>query len=328
MPLFLELVRQVSRDEPALARRALAGLQAYETAPRPQPRPERPAVARVGGAALRDHGGDGAPIVLVPSLINPPDVLDLDEEVSLAGALAANGRQVLLVDWGPAVERSGLDVAGHVEALLLPLLDSIGEPAVLVGYCLGGTMAMAAAQLAPVAGLATLAAPWRFAAYPGESRAALARLWEQSEAASAPFGALPMEVLQAGFWALDPRRTVAKFAQFAGLDPASAKARRFVTLEDWANEGEPLPLPAARELFEGLYHDDLPGSGRWTVGGRAIAERPDVPTLHLVAGEDRIVPPATAPAGEQHIIASGHVGMVVGRARAQLHEALRGFLAS
>jgi polyhydroxyalkanoate synthase len=136
-----------------------------------------------------------------------------------------------------------------------------------------------------------------------------------------------MEVLQAGFWALDPDRTVRKFADYGGLDPVSDQARRFVTLEDWANEGEALPLPAARELFETLYRDDAPGAGRWQVGGQGIMERPLVPTLHLVAGEDRIVPPASAPDGGQVHIASGHVGMVIGRARTQLHESLGRFLA-
>ena len=140
-------------------------------------------------------------------------------------------------------------------------------------------------------------------------------------------GALPMEVMQAGFWALDPERTVRKFAEFADSDADSAAARRFVTLEDWANDGEPLPLPAARELFESLYRDDLPGSGRWTVGGRRIEVRPHRPALHLVAGKDRIVPPASAPEGEQIAIPSGHVGMIVGRARSQLHKALDVFLA-
>ena len=326
MPLFLEMVRQASASDPALARRALAGLEAYENTPRPEPRPERPAIARVGGAALRDHGGDGAPLVLVPSLINPPAILDLDDDTSLAAALAAGGRQVLLVDWGPAAARSGLDVGGHVETLLLPLLDAIGDPAGLIGYCLGGTMALAAAQLAPVRQVATLAAPWHFARYPGESRASLGRLWQQSQGPSGQLGALPMEVLQAGFWALDPERTVRKFADFAGLDPSSDQARRFITLEDWANEGEPLPLPAARELFEAFYRDDLPGRGDWAIGGKAMVERPSVPALHLVAGDDRIVPPASAPAGEQIVIASGHVGMIVGRARTRLHAALAEFL--
>jgi polyhydroxyalkanoate synthase len=328
LPLFLELVRQVSWDDPALARRALAGLEAYANALRPPPRPERPAIARVGGAALRDHGGNGAPIVLIPSLINPPHVLDLDRQVSLAGALAAGGRQVMLVDWGAAADRAGLDVSGHIESLLLPLLDAIGEPATIIGYCLGGTMAIAAAQLVPVRRVATLAAPWHFARYPDESRAALGQLWDRSEAASTGLGALPMEVLQAGFWSLDPDRTVRKFAEFAGLDPASDQAHRFITLEDWANEGEPLPLPAARELFESLYRDDAPGNGQWHVGGKSMGAWPPAPALHFVAGDDRIVPPATAPDGDQLVIASGHVGMVVGRARTQLHDALRQFLAS
>ncbi len=325
--MFLELVRQVSQRDPALARGALTGIEVYERAPRPPARPKRPAVARVAGACLRDHGGDGAPLILVPSLINPPDVLDLDEETSLAAALTAGGRQVLLVDWGPAADRSNLSIAEHVEGLLLPLLDAIGQPATLVGYCLGGTMAMDAAQLAPVRSLATLAAPWHFARYPDSSRVALARLWEQSGGASERLGALPMEVLQAGFWALDPERTVKKFAEFANLNPASDQARRFVTLEDWANEGEPLPLPAARELFETLYRDDAPGSGKWTVGNQRIGEHPKMPTLHLVAGEDRIVPPESAPDGEQVVIDSGHVGMVVGRTRVQLHKALGEFVA-
>ncbi|HJS40995.1 MAG TPA: alpha/beta fold hydrolase [Sphingomicrobium sp.] len=322
------MVRQLSGRDPALARAALSGLEAYEKAARPPTRPQRPAVARVAGASIRDHGGDGAPVVLVPSLINPPHVLDLDEETSLAAALGKDGRQVLLVDWGRANDRSNLSIAEHVEGLLLPLLDAIGEPARLIGYCLGGTMAIAAAQLAPVHSLATLAAPWHFKRYPEASRAALARLWEQSESASAQLGALPMEVLQAGFWALDPERTVKKYSEFSGLDPASDRARRFIMLEDWANDGEPLPLPAARELFESLYRDDAPGSGNWTVGGKAISERPPVRTIHVVAGEDRIVPPESAPEGEQVVIASGHVGMVVGRARTQLHQALSAFLAS
>lgn len=327
LPLFLELVRQVSKTDATAARKALAGLETYANAKRLPDRPERKAIAKVQGASLRDHGGNGRPIILVPSLINPPNVLDLDDEVSLAGKLAESGRQVLLVDWGKASERSGLDIAGHVESLLLPLLDAVGEPVAIVGYCLGGTMAIAASHLAKVDHVATLAAPWHFRRYPEESRFALHRLWEQSRAASAQLGALPMEVMQAGFWALDPERTVRKFAEFANADPAGDLARRFVTLEDWANEGEPLPLPAARELFEGFYRDDHTGNGSWVVAGQAIDERSLVPMLHLVAGEDLIVPPSSAPEGHHLVIPSGHVGMIVGRARTQLHRALEDFLA-
>ena len=326
MPLFLELVRDVSARDPELARAALAGLKAYEGAERDPPPPPKPEFARVRGACLRDHGGDGIPVVLVPSLINPPHILDLDPATSLAAAITRMGRRALLLDWGAADQRKELDVAGHIVDLLQPLLRSISQPAALVGYCLGGTMALAAATLAECERVATLAAPWHFSRYPDESRAALTDMWRNAGNAIRALGALPMEVLQAAFWSLDPERTVRKFAAFGRLDPDSAEARRFVTLEDWANEGEALPYPAARELIEDLFGADLPGTSRWTIGGRPITDRIAVPALHILAGTDRIAPAATAPSGERVEISSGHVGMIVGSARGQLHEKLRRFL--
>ena len=326
MPLFLELVRRAAEDDAELARVALAGLRAYEVAERdPEPAP-KPEVARVGGAAIRDHGGGGPPALLIPSLINPPLILDLDAEVSLAAALARMGRRSLLLDWGPADARSELSVAGHVEILLQPLLRSISEPAALVGYCLGGTMAIAAANIASCERVATLAAPWNFALYPQASRDALRDMWQAAETSAQGLGALPMEVLQAAFWSLDPERTVKKFAAFGRLDPASAEARRFVQLEDWANGGEPLPLPAARELIEDLFGRDIAGSGEWQVGGKPVTDALGVPLLNLTAGRDRIAPAATAPAGDCVSIPAGHVGMVVGSARTGLHAALQSFL--
>jgi poly[(R)-3-hydroxyalkanoate] polymerase subunit PhaC len=326
LPLFLELVREVAERDPELARDALTGLRAYENAariPRPAAKPE---IARVNGSCIRDHGGEGPPALLVPSLINPPRILDLDPEVSLAGAIAKMGRHALLLDWGEAEDRSGLTVAGHIEQLLLPLLRSIDEPIALVGYCLGGTMAIATANVAECERVVTLAAPWNFARYPERSREALRDMWHHSEPAAQSLNALPMEVLQAAFWSLDPERTVTKFAEFGRLDPDSAEARRFVQLEDWANEGEPLPYPAAKELIEGMFGQDLPGSGEWRVGGRVVTDELRVPALHILAGNDRIAPPETAPAGASVAIASGHVGMIVGSARSKLCEQLKRFL--
>ena len=130
-----------------------------------------------------------------------------------------------------------------------------------------------------------------------------------------------MEVLQASFWSLDPERTVLKFARFAKLDQRGSEAQRFVELEDWANEGEPLPYPAAKELIEDLFERDLPGSGQW-IGSDSLA----VPMLNLTAEHDRIAPAATVPAGERIAIPSGHVGMIVGSSRSRLHAALGAFL--
>lgn len=321
MPLFLDMVRKVAVDEPELARQALQGLRRYQAADRPEETRERPIAARKEGASLRACGGSGPPLIMVPSLINPPSILDLDARCSLADRLAAAGR-VFLLDWGPAAARRNLDLGGHLEELLLPLLESTG-PAVLVGYCLGGTLTLAAARRSSlVRAVVTLASPWHFRAYPVDARHRLHNLWEASQDAAERLEGLPMEVLQAAFWSLDPRRSVLKFARFAHFAAGSEDALRFLAIEDWANGGEPLPLPAARELFEDLFQGDLSGRNLWRGGGL-----PSCPQLHFTASGDRIVPPGSAPDGQRRSCPAGHVGMVVGRSAAEhLHAPLLSWL--
>ncbi len=319
-------MRKVGERDPDMAKAALSGLRAYQEAPpAPQPR-DCPVVAEVKGAQLRDYGGNGPPVILVPSLINPPLILDLDQETSLARGIAEMGRQVLLVDWGPAAGRGSFSVAGHIETLLLPLFDSLDEPPLLIGYCLGGTMAIAATNHVETKGLITLATPWNFDAYPDDGRAALRDLWVRAEPSARAMDMLPIEVLQAAFWSLDEERTVRKFARFATLDPDGVEARRFIALEEWANAGEPVPFDAARELIDDLFGANATGLGRWTVAGKVAAVPDNIPILHLTAKDDRIAPAATAPPGPCQAIASGHVGMIVGSARTQLHAAIRSFL--
>jgi polyhydroxyalkanoate synthase len=323
-------VREQTAGDPERLSRVLAGLRAYQEAPRIAAQHVQPATAAKLGATLRDYGGNGPPVLFIPSLINPPNVLDLAEERSLLRWLAAQGRHVLLLDWGwDVVARRQLAVAGHVEEIILPFVEGLGEPPALVGYCLGGTMAVAAAARAKVSAVATIAAPWHFSGFPEDARAALAGLWAQSQPSVEALGLLPMEMLQSAFWGLDPARTVAKFEHFAGLDPDGPEAAAFVQLEDWANDGPPIGEAAARELFEAFFKDDLPGSGQWRVGGEAVdPARLPCPLFNIVSTQDRIVPSATAIAGGERLeLDQGHVGMLVGgRARDLLWEPLAAWL--
>ena len=322
------MLREECAANPARMKRALLGLRRYQEAPRPESPPLMPAVAQVRGAVLRDYGGAGLPVVFVPSLINPPSILDLGKSRSLLRWLAGRGRRVLLLDWGwPDEARKAFSVADHVERLLLPLIESLEDPVDLVGYCLGGTMAAAAAQLGPARSLATIAAPWHFSGFPDEARARLARLWAESRPAVVALGLMPMEVLQSAFWSLDPARTVAKFEAFADLEGEAA--RTFVTLEDWANDGPPVSGAAAQELFVDMFAGDRPGTGRWEVAGEVVdPDRLGIPILNVVSTTDRIVPATTAiRTGERIELGLGHVGMVVGSsAREELWEPLADWL--
>ena len=326
MPLFLAMLRRETEGSPERLAGALAGLRRYQEAERAEPAEPAGAVAELLGAKVRDYGGAGPPVLFVPSLINPPSILDLPERSLLRWLAAEGGVRPLLLDWGWEVEaRSALSVAGHVEEVLLPLICALGEAPALAGYCLGGTMALAAARPGGAPAVAAIAAPWRFSAFPGDARASLARLWEGAARTSEALGCLPMEVLQSAFWSLDPGRTVAKFEAFAAMAEESAEARAFVTLEDWANDGPPLPHAAAKELFEDLFGRDVTGRGEWRLADPAALP---CPFLDIVSTSDRIVPAASATgAGERLELAQGHVGMVVGgRARTALWEPLAGWL--
>lgn len=328
LPLFLDMVREQTADDPGRAAAVLAGLRAFQTAKRPPPLPEMPVVARAGRASLRDYGGKGPPALFVPSLINPPHILDLAENSSLLRWLSGQGVRPLLVDWGEPSAGATEHVADHVTDLLLPLLEQLGEPVHLVGYCLGGTMALAAAMHAKLLSLTLIAAPWHFAGF-GQARDEIGELWRTARPTAETMGLVPMEVLQSGFWRLDPWRTVTKFENFGRLAPDSAEARSFVALEDWANAGAPLTFAAGRELFEDMIGADVTGTGGWRVAGKIVDPTAlAVPTLEFVSLHDRIVPAASsARLPDRKLLGLGHVGMIVGsRAREQLWEPLAAML--
>ncbi|HEU0134123.1 MAG TPA: alpha/beta hydrolase [Allosphingosinicella sp.] len=320
------MLRRETDGSPERLATALAGLKRYQEAERRPAAAPPEAVAERLGAKIRDYGGSGPPVLFIPSLINPPSILDLPGR-SLLRWLAAEGKvRPLLLDWGWEVEaRSALSVAGHVEAVALPLIESLGEKPALVGYCLGGTMAISAAGPSGAPAVAAIAAPWRFGGFPAEARSMLARLWAGAESTSRSLGCLPMEVLQSAFWSLDPGRTIAKFEAFARMAEGSEESSAFVTLEDWANDGPPLPHAAAEELFEGLFGRDSTGRGEWRPADPGALP---CPFLDIVSTSDRIVPAASATgAGERLELAQGHVGMVVGgRAKGALWEPLAAWL--
>jgi polyhydroxyalkanoate synthase subunit PhaC len=314
------------------------GLSAYQAHPACRTLSEMPVLAHAGAARLLDYGPPtGKPLLVIPSLINPATVLDLSAETSLLRWLSGQGFRPLLVDWGtPGDAERGFTLDDYVTETLLPLLLGLGEPVALLGYCLGGTLTAALAALAPnqVTRLALLAAPWDMMGYEADQRQRLRALWADWQIRAAPLGALPMEMLQLLFLSLDPALALTKFTKLAGLDPASAAAQDFVALEDWANGGPPLALPAGSQMFDHWYETGGPAHG-WWIGDVDIK-----PTLHpallVISQTDRIVPAAVAQpladawAGSQALsVNAGHVGMVVGsRRQALLWEPLRDFLSA
>ncbi len=309
------------------------GVQAYRSHPRRDPPANPPAVWTEGSTRLLDYGAgtakgaDGVPLVVVPSLINRAYILDLTEKRSLLRTLAGRGFRPFLVDWGPpgAIERAFTlsdYIAGRLERALDTAVDLAGRPAGVIGYCMGGLLALALAQRRPdrVAALALMGTPWDFHAGQGGKIRLLRAMAPQLIMMMEQFGVLPVDVLQAMFASLDPFLTPRKFQRFAALSRGSEKARHFVALEDWLNDGVPLAGPVARECLVGWYVENRPARGAWRIAGRPVLPAEvQARCLVMIPGKDHIVPPASAapladalPRAESRVLAAGHVGMVAG----------------
>lgn len=311
------VLRRLWRQDAAL----LKGIAAYRRHPHRRPLEDPPVLWREGAARLLDFGGRGRPVLFVPSLVNRAYVLDLDEGASLLRFLRANGVRPLLLDWGwPGEAERRFTLTDHIAGRLERAIQAAPRNLILAGYCMGGLLALAAALRQPerVRALALLATPWDFHADP--QAAGLAKLLPGLEPIMEPMGALPVDALQWLFAMLDPYGVGEKFRAFARLDAGSARARRFVALEDWLNDGVPLAAPVAREAIGGWYGDNTPMRGNWAVAGLPVEPAAwRGPAFLAIPARDRIVPPASArplaagmAAATVHVADAGHVGMVAG----------------
>jgi len=320
------------------------GVLSYRRHPSARRASDRPVLWREGTTLLRDYrrGNDAsAPRVLVvPSLINRYYILDLEPESSFLADLARRGYAPFVVDWdAPGPEEQGFDltryIAGRLEGALDAVMREPGGPIVVVGYCMGGNLALALAlrRQADIAALACLATPWDFHA-DGQTQAQLiGAIGRSMDPLFQALGEMPVDVLQSLFASLDPLSILAKFRRFA--DMASDQARKFVALEDWLNDGVGLAAPVARECLTQWYGENAPALGKWLIAGEPV--RPEalrLPALAMVPAADRIVPPKSAlglaqrlPHCETMTPAAGHIGMMVGgSARAKVWDPLDSWL--
>ena len=306
----------------------LTGLERYRRHPYRRDEAALPVLWQEGATRLLDYApAGGAPVLVVPSLINRAYILDLAPDKSLLRFLVERGLRPLLLDWGkPGALERGFNltdyIAGRLERAAVAVA-ALGAPFAVLGYCMGGLLALALAERRAefVGALALLATPWDFHAERDGQAKLLGEIAEPLARSFALLGEVPVDVLQLLFAALDPLLALRKFARFAALPAGSAEERDFVAVEDWLNDGVPLALPVARDCLAGWYGANAPGRGRWRIAGAAVRpERVAQPSLIVVPAQDRIVPPRTAavlaerlPAAHSLAPPLGHIGMMVAR---------------
>ena len=304
------LARAVAAKSAAL----LAGIERYHQHPYQRQMKEPPAIWQEGSTRLLDYGGKGPVALVIPSLINKAYILDLDKQRSLMRWLAAHGLHPLLLDWGaPGSLERDYTLDDYVSRAGRALA-TLKQPVNLVGYCMGGLLALklAAQHSSAIRKLALLATPWDFHA--GNKAAALrtAKLFQLWQPGCQVMNELPIDLIQTLFTLLDPLGPQTKFTRFAEMtDPQDIES--FVALEDWLNDGIPLTYKVAEQCLLSFYERN---EAHLFTDPRTLR----LPTLVMIPEQDRIVPPQSAdalaallPDCRRMKVPLGHIGMIVSR---------------
>ncbi len=298
--------------DPSLMKGFFDGLKAYQSCPafRAKKAPAK-SIWQQGTTVLRDYGSDNAgaaAVLVIPSLINRFDILDLSPDHSFLRFLASAGLRPLVLDWGePGDEEKEYSITDYISQRIIPALDYLvprvrGGRVHIVGYCMGGLLALALAVLRPalINSLVLMAAPWNFAAAgtmlgvgaTGETFIKLVDAMEPQLAANKVF---PAEALRLFFASFQPMQILEKFARFSSFDPSGADAQRFALSEDWLNDGVALAAPVARECLRDWYGENRPGKISWRVADTLIDPRNvTCPSYIIAPDKDRLVPPESA----------------------------------
>ena len=269
-----------------------------------------------------------ARILVIPSMINGSEILDMLPDKSLLRWLAGQGYDVYLLEWGDLrldPELSTLNKAFRlkIKKMLAWLQQDSDQPLYGLGYCMGGLFLAAAETLSPSAfkGLCFVATPWNFkAGVKGTFAEAVQRWAKDGLARVRHLDYMPADWLQMIFAGVDASMIARKFSSFADMDQKGDAATLFVAVEDWVNGGADLPAGVVQDCVGSWYVDNLPYKGEWTIAGKTVdAKKIDKPSLVIVPGRDRIVAPDSARALAKQLRNAtllepdcGHISMMIG----------------
>jgi polyhydroxyalkanoate synthase len=270
-----------------------------------------------------------SPVLMVPSIINKYYVLDLRPGQSFIEDLTQNGIPVYLIDWGtPGPQDRYATLEDHVikwlgAAIRKACRDADVEAIHLLGYCVGGTFAIAHAALQPerVAGVIALTAPVNF-----HDEGTLS-VWASDpnfdvEQLAESYGLVPADLLQKSFSMLNPLGQQQKMRSLWDRLWDDKFVEKFLALDEWLNDNVDFPGATYVKYIKELYRNNSLIKGEFELDGRPVKlENITCPVLTAFSTTDHIVPGTSASVLHDMVssedktllpMKSGHIGCTVG----------------
>ncbi|MFQ3582852.1 MAG: alpha/beta fold hydrolase [Chloracidobacterium sp.] len=284
----------------------------------------------LGYEPARKRRKPAAPVLIVNSLVNKYYILDLTPGKSFVAYLAGEGIPVYMIDWGvPDAGDARLTLAHHVNQYLAHSVEAVcadaqAEQVALLGYCMGGTLALMYTALHParVRGLALLATPVDF------NNDAILNLWTRRDYFDVDklvdtLGNPPEQLLQSTFMMMKPTKNLTKYVDLLQNAENDDFVETFLAFDYWVNDVVSLPGETFRQFVKWCYQENQLVQGKLKLGRRVVRlEQITVPLLNVVANHDDVVPRVSSEAlmplvGSQKkallAVNGGHHGLSIGK---------------
>jgi polyhydroxyalkanoate synthase len=270
------------------------------------------------------------PLLLVMSLVSKPYIFDLTPGQSLIEFLLRRGYDVYMIDWGePRPDDSHLRLEDYVLDFLPDCIERVrrdcGEPDLsLVGYCMGGSLAVMYQALhpqGPVRNLVCFTTPYDYEGMGLFKRFSDPRHFDVDRLVDT-LGNVPPELMIRSFEMLRPvSRAVGQIRLWDNMwNDDFVKSYR--VFDRWANDQIAFPGECFRQTTKELQWANKLYRKELRLGGRLVdVAQIRVPFLHVMAEHDHIVPFEAArglvddvgsPDRQAIVLKGGHVSLIAG----------------
>ncbi len=273
------------------------------------------------------------PLLIIPSLVNKPCIMDLLKGQSFIEGMLAMGIECYMLEWGtPTAAQARYPLRQYIlgyldRAVRRTRMHSGAAKISLAGYCLGGALSViysAATQCRDLHSLIAMVTPVNF-----HDRGLLS-YWAKEDHFDVDrivdtWGNVPADFFSASFPWLAPTANIKKVRTIYDKQNDDDFLIEFLALDMWITENIPFPGECYREIIrQGYQKNTLAEEGIWTFDNGEVARLSDitVPVLIQAATYDHVSPiesckilkslltRASAKESEYPI---GHLGLALGK---------------
>jgi polyhydroxyalkanoate synthase len=285
-----------------------------------------------------DRRAYAVPVLLVFALINRPDIFDLRPGNSFVEFLLEQGFDVFMLDWGVPDESDddlGIDyyVCDEIPSALREVRRATGEEeATLLGWCIGGTLCLLHAAVAPRSSARNLV----LLTTPMDTRGSLYSTWVARDSFDVDriaevYGAIPGPMVD---WANRLMKPVTNYwttnrRLWEQVLADEVRPEAYQAMAKWVSDNPPFPGRAYREWITWMYKENRLATGRMRLRQQRVdLSAVEQNVLVVTAGADHIAPrvgtlPILTEVGSSDVThldrPGGHIGLMAGsRARKEI----------